>query len=187
MAESVYRPGKLQYVIEPFDIAGVTPITAADRKAALNEVADYLHETVLSKIGSAVSPVAGGKWKQTLSADYKAIKQKISGSAIPNMELYGDMLDALVTKAFTATDQVALVIEGAQAEKADGHNKLTGRKNFTPERQFIPGADDKFKADILAGIKRIVKSYDSEKPSASIGLSDFVNTFATTKAGGKNG
>lgn len=176
MAESTYNSGLLQYVIDPFEIAGVRPASSSDRKAALEEVADYLKESVLSMVGGGTSPVSGHRNFKQLNREY-AEKEK-GGDRTPNLELFGDMLDALDTRVFLKDEQVALYISGDEAEKADGHCHIVG-DGLLPVRRFIPDAKEKFKADILAGIKSIVRSYEPDSKEPGVKVSDFINTEAS--------
>jgi hypothetical protein len=74
------------------------------------------------------------------------------------MELKGDMLDALDVVPVNS-ETLSLQIEGKQAAKADGHNKLIEGNPNLPKRRFIPDKDQEFKADINQGIKKILTRY----------------------------
>jgi len=157
--KSTYKPNLLSYVFDPFEDVKIKDPALKDKAA--NEIADYLKEQVLSFVGDGKSPVAGyGKFK-ALSSDYKNEKKKIAGNTNPNLELHGDMLDALNVEVDGSL--VSLTIEGDQAEKADGHCKLTGRENAAlPMRRFIPGAKESFNKSIQSGIDAIVEKYASK-------------------------
>lgn len=140
-----------------------------DKKSALEEVGEYLRDSILDSLGDAETPVQGGSYKATLSDPYKKIKAKISGSKDANLELFGDMLDALDYNINPRKGTVTVgIFDDEQAEKAYGHNtgfkghpnpKMRGNKN---KRQFIPNSKQKFKEEIMNGIDRILKDYASE-------------------------
>lgn len=70
------------------------------------------------------------------------------------MELEGDMLDHL---EFRPTPEgIKIGVFGSDAPKADGHNKLSGKTNHTPQRRFIPDAGQKYKGEIENEIVKII-------------------------------
>jgi hypothetical protein len=137
------------------------------KKQALEEIGEYILDQILSHVGSAKSPVEGGKYKSSLDPDYAKIKKKISGSSKPNMELYGDMLDEM---AFKVNKRNKLEIgflkdsDQTQIDKADNHNKFSSasKKTKLPERNFIPRKSDTFKKSIMTEVDRIIEDYASE-------------------------
>lgn len=162
MADSVYKPGKLQFAFNPFEETGIK-VVKSQRKDALEAVSNYVLEQVLEFVSDGNSPVSGHGKFPGYEKSYKEFKSEISSAGTVNLELFGDMLSALDTKV--SGDSVLLTISGEQAEKADGHCKLTGRDNptLTKERRFIPAADEMFKQNIMSGIKKILGQYDEEK------------------------
>lgn len=149
---------KVAYEFDPFELIGVAaPANKSDRRKALEEIADYVRAEVLQYVGSATSPVKGHGWKSSLSPEYKKLKKEISGKAIANMELYGDMLDALEC-VVTSGGMLELRIKGSEAPKADGHNNHSGESSL-PERRFIPAEGETFKQPILNGMKQIAKAF----------------------------
>lgn len=136
----------------------------ARKREALEEIGEFLIQEILSSVGGAKSPIKGGAYKATLSKSYKAIKKKISGSTKANMELFGDMLDAL---DFRITPQKKIEVgflEGSdqtQIDKADNHNKFSSAAKRTklPAREFIPKKGQVFKKTITKEIKRIVREH----------------------------
>jgi hypothetical protein len=140
-----------------FDPIGDKKLSASDRRDALDAIADFVKEQVLEYVGDGKSPVSGGKWKRSLSAKYAAIKSEQSSAGFANMELTGEMLDAL--EVVVNDDVLSLQITGDQAAKADGHNNHSGDSSL-PERRFIPDEGQNFKQDILRGIAQIVESFD---------------------------
>jgi hypothetical protein len=142
----------------------------SDQKAeTLEEVGEFIVTSILDNVGSAKSPVHKGKYKKSLSPDYKKLKSAISGNSTANMELYGDMLDAL---EFKITDQegileVGYFEESGQVAKADNHNKFSAKSKKTklPYRQHIPRPNERFKDDIMSEVVRIIRdaSKDTEE------------------------
>ena len=149
------------------DLSSIKGSGKVARKAeAMDEIGEYLTQAILESVGGAKSPVKGGAYKRSLSKDYKKIKGKISGSKIANMELYGDMLDALEFKATGDTMEIGFLKGGdqLQIDKADNHNKFSAKAKKTklPERSFIPKAKQTFKKSITDEIRDIVSNYASE-------------------------
>lgn len=116
----------------------------------------------MSHLGDGKSPVSGERWKRTLSKEYKKRKSEVSSETIANMELFGDMLDALNVRIF-GNNRIAVEIKGDQAEKADGHNHLTGRKSKTIKRRFIPGENQTFKRDIQKTISEVTERFEKKE------------------------
>lgn len=158
---SKYAPKHLRYVFEP-----LKGLKIKNKRAALEDISEFIHDSILEHVSEGKSPVSREGWNRTLSPDYKKIKSKVSGSTTANMELFGDMLDALQVRVFDR-NKIAIEIRGEEAEKADGHNKLTGRTNkFLSKkkhrRRFIPGGGQTLKRAILSGIKDIAEQHDEE-------------------------
>ena len=152
---------KVVYEFDPFEETGLDkPISKKDRTKALKEIADYVKDEILQYVGEGNSPVAGVGSFKGLSPEYKKIKKEISGSVIPNMELYGDMLDALEARVVGNKIKVGW-FGGEQAAKADGHNNFSGDSTL-PTRQSIPKPDQSFKRDIVKGMKDIAKEFLDE-------------------------
>lgn len=126
---------------------------------AREQIAEYVRDKVLEYISEGKSPVAGGQWKKALSPDYKKRKGEISSVGFANLELNGDMLDAL--EVVEVKGKLALQITGNEAAKADGHNNFSGKSKLPP-RQFIPNKakGQNFKREILVGIREIAADYE---------------------------
>lgn len=146
----------------------IKKINESDRDEALEEIGEYLLQSILSNVGGGKSPVQGGKYKKSLSKEYKKVKAKISGSKIANMELYGDMLDELDYKIDPIGMKVEIgFLEGSdekQIAKADNHNKFSpeSKKTKLPTRQFIPKSNQRFKKNIMKQAFEIASKYASE-------------------------
>lgn len=120
------------------------------------EVGELLYDLILKDTSEQRSAVTGQKWKG-LSKEYKEYKKKIA-PGIANLELTGNMLDALKTK--NTTQGVEIGIFGAkQAIKAENHLKTTKRslKTALPQRQFLPLKNQKFRPGILKELKAIAE------------------------------
>lgn len=155
---SKYKPRLLRYVFNPLE--GIN-IKQQDKGEALEQIGDFVLDQVLEAVSEGRSPVKFQRWKKELTEDYASRKSEVSSEGIANMELFGDMLDAVKVRIFDR-NKLALEITGKQAEKADGHNKLTGRTNKTlqTKRRFIPGAKQTFKGDIMQGIRDIAFEFE---------------------------
>lgn len=137
------------------DMAGIPDEDQAD---ALQDVADYVKEQVLADLGRAKSPVTGDAFTP-LSEKYKAYKKQFSNQLIPNMELHGDLLDALTSEP-TDSDQVKVGwLDPDQAIKAFAHTTGDG----VPKRPLIPGEKEDFRGDIMEGIAAILDGYRANK------------------------
>lgn len=149
-------PKIFKFEFDPFDIAGITKKPRGETKdAILEEVSNFVLESVLSDVGEAKSPVTGRGWA-ALNKDYIKTKKGQGARPIANLELSGDMLDKLVVKP-KGSKLALFVSDPAQQGKVDGHNHLSGKTPKLPRRQFIPEEDGKFSKEIMKGIKGIVK------------------------------
>lgn len=151
-------PGKVIFEFDPFELTGVDkPKKRGDFSEALSEIADYVKTEILQYVGGGNSPVAGGSWKKSLSPAYKELKEKISGVKYANMELYGDMLDALEARVVGGKIQVGFW-DRSQVPKAHNHNV----GDTVPQRQMIPEDDQQFKSPIVKGMREIAESFSDE-------------------------
>lgn len=152
---------KVAFEFDPFKETGIKPpLSARDRKAALSEVADFVKTEVLDYVAQSKSPVQGGGFKRTLSKEYRKRKTSEGGSGVADLELSGDMLDALDV-AVKGGKRLSLQITGSQAPKADGHCNHSGDSQL-PERIFIPRPGEQLKPDIMRGVKRILQEFEDE-------------------------
>jgi hypothetical protein len=148
----------VKFEFDPFKLVGAEPLpTHKVTLKALEDIADYVKESVLSSVGESESPVAGyGRFKP-LSASYRKLKKAEGGTPVSNLELTGAMLSALDCYG-KGTSKLVLEIAGEQAEKAESHNHHFGDSK-NPMRRFIPSKRETFKKDILEGIEMIIDSY----------------------------
>ena len=128
-----------------------------NKKEVRDEVGQYLVEKVLSDVDKSKSSVSGKAFKP-LSSNYKNYKKTVSSSVRPNMELNGDMLDALKFKVNRSEIEFG-IFDKAQAQKSDNHNKFSAASKTTkvPQRQFIPKKGQIFRSEIENEIKEIIK------------------------------
>lgn len=124
------------------------------------EVGDLVIDEILRSLSEGKSPVSKESFKK-LSKEYA--KEFKGGNRTPNLELEGDMLDALKVKNTKDGIEVG-IFSKKQTPKADGHNNFSGDSKL-PRRRFIPGEDQKFKRDIESKIKAVVNEYrDQDRP-----------------------
>lgn len=124
------------------------------QKEIKQDVGEFLVEQVLLSVGESKSPVTGEAWPG-LSKKYMKEKVAQGGVGKANMELTGDMLNALDYKV--TPDGIELAIYGKkEAPKADGHLKFSGAENNTPQRRFIPGEGQSFKDGIESQVQEII-------------------------------
>lgn len=136
------------------------------------DVAGFLIEQSLVAVSSSKSPISGESWKKSLNPEYKEFKTKEGGTAIANLQLNGDMLDAYT---FESTDDgIKLGVFGSEAPKADGHNNFSGASEL-PQRRFLPGEDQNYKREIVKGAEEIIRDIIAEQ-SVSKDIFDDVST-----------
>lgn len=111
-----------------------------------------LYDLVLKDTASQRSAVSGMPWKG-LSKAYRKEKSKIA-PGIANLELHGDMLDALKTKPYRDGIEIG-IYDSNEALKADNHNKFSAKSRGTnlPKRQFIPNKGEEYRKGILDQLK----------------------------------
>lgn len=150
----------VKYLFNPFAITGTKKPKGVSTREILDEVSDFVVESVLDDVGATTSPVAGhGKFKP-LSKKYKKLK-KSQAAPIPNLELEGNLLDSL--KAPIKGSKIELKVSSRENDKADGHCNFSGKSRL-PVRRFIPKgtAGETFRPKIIQGIKRIIKLFEEE-------------------------
>lgn len=129
------------------------------KEELLNEIGEYIKITMLDMIGSGKSPVAGEKSKwDKLSPTYA----KEKGTKMANMDLEGNMLDALDYDVVKGQLYVGW-FDSDQAIKAYGHT--TGMEGHpwldgkAPVRKLIPKDEEKFRVEINKGIQEIIEDF----------------------------
>lgn len=135
------------------DLFGDKNVKGDARDVAQSEAGDFIVEQVLLSLHKAQSPVIGESFPK-LSSQYAAKKKEEGGEGKPNLELSGEMLDALEWRPTKTGIEVGFF--GDQAPKADGHLKFSGLENNTPKRRFLPGEGQNFKHEIRSELDKIV-------------------------------
>lgn len=132
----------------------LSDVPKSDRPQVLSDIADYLLEAALDDIGEGRSPVYGSKWP-ALSKVYKKHKLEEGSKPIANLELSGDLLDALEAKVTGKSAITYGITDSSQTAKADGHNNLSGDSKL-PLRRFVPGPGETFRSGIMNQIQQII-------------------------------
>ncbi len=136
------------------DLFTDTALMSEDAKASVTDrVGLLLVEQILEAVASEESPISGEGWPG-LSTEYKRFKKAEGLNPVANMELTGDMLNSLTYRPTAKGVEVGFF--GDQADKADGHNKLSGRENNTPKRRFLPAEGQDFKDSIITEVEAII-------------------------------
>lgn len=152
---------KVAFEFNPFRDSGVK-VPKDKKKEALDDVKNYVKEQILKHVSQAKTPVMNGNWKQDLSKAYKKIKGEQSSVSKANLELSGEMLDALEVNEVNS-EKLVIQIAGEQAGKADGNNRGTyGKSKPNPAiaRNFIPQEGQELNRTIQSGIKKILQEYE---------------------------
>lgn len=153
----------IKFDFDPEKLTGIK-IPKKDRREALEEVADFVKEQILAKTADGESSVQGGKWKRKITKDYwKNVKSDESSANFANMELTGDMMDALDT--LVVSGKVRIQIAGQEADKAEGN--LLGSYGRSPDpskaREFMPHKrGQQLSSDIVSGIAKILERYEED-------------------------
>jgi len=148
---------KVAFEFNPFQTTGIK-VPENNRAKARKAVQDFVLSAVLASINASQSPVGGGNWKKALTKEYA----KIKGSNISDLELKGDLLDALNVIKKKGGESLSLQVAGPQAGKADGNNrgtygKLRTRPSFS--REFIPRGKKTLRRDIWDEVRTILKGF----------------------------
>ena len=150
---------KAEYKFNPFEIAGVRPPKDSSvRDSILENVAEFVRDSILDHAGDAKSPVKNGPWKKSLTPAYKDIKAEESSSKKANLELSGELLDA-VDFRIDGNNIIEGVFDG-NVGKAEGNNIGSyGRRsgNKSKARRFIPLRGETWNQTITRGIKDLVQ------------------------------
>lgn len=152
----------VKFDFDPMKLTGVK-VPKADREDALDEVATFVKEQILSKTAAGETSVKRGRWKRELSPEYKKIKKEESSSGFANLELSGDMLDALDTAVVGRRVRIEITDE-SQEGKAEGNllGSYGGEPNRANAREFMPQGNQELAPDIMAGVKQILKRYEDK-------------------------
>lgn len=151
-----FTGSKIFFEFDPFELVGMTKPKRGARDAR-QEIADLVLTEVLDYVGEARSPIQSGRWKSSLSKEYKKRKADWSSSLVANMELTGDMLDSLEVWEYNGKLRLG-IRDSREAKKADGHNNHSGRSSL-PAREFIPKEGQTFKRRITDAMRQIIREY----------------------------
>ena len=149
---------RVAFEFNPFTRTGIR-VPSDKREEALEEVSEFVRESVLDFVGNGRSPVAKGAWRRGLTKEYKKVKSGVSSALFANLELSGDLLDSVDSRV--DGNKVITGVENGQAGKADGNNRGTYGGKGSPKfaREFIPKRGQTFKRSIMAGVRDILKSF----------------------------
>lgn len=115
-----------------------------------------------------MSPV--GKRGQFKKLNKEYAREQKGGNETPNLELDGDMLDALVSQNRRGSEIEFGIFKSKQVGKADGHNNFSGDSKL-PTRRFIPDEDENLKRDIEQKIKATIAEFqETQTQRQDIGL-----------------
>jgi len=173
------------------NLSGIAP---KDRARVKNEVGEFIIEEILLRVADGKSPLKGTPRWSKLSSKYA--KDEKGGNTTPNLELDGDLLDALEFKRGKGNKIEIGIFDKDETGKADGHNNHTGKSKL-PKRRFIPDDTEQFYKKITDGVKEII-SENKAKPvkpkitdrvstedESSINLSDILSDATLTRLFGE--
>lgn len=156
--------GEPSVLIDVFKETGIT-VPKDKRKEALEAAADFIKEQILLRSGEGKTSVQGGNWKRSLTPEYKKVKAAESGVTFANLELHGDLLDALDARPESGKVRVE-IDDQSQWGKAEGNLLGTyGRPSEHPDqaREFMPHKrGQKLHRDIMEGVAEILRDYAEE-------------------------
>lgn len=145
-----------KYEFNPLADREVPRSKASEAREAVKE---FVLEKVKEYVDKGVSPVDGEKWAG-LSPKYKKLKRGAIGSSKADLQLTGEMLEALDIRV-KGNKLTILVNDNSQAGKSDGHNNHSGKSEL-PLRRFIPEEGEGFVSEIEDGIDEIISEFEEE-------------------------
>jgi hypothetical protein len=126
------------------------------RDEILEDVSNYVLESVLEKIGDSESPVTGKSFKRLSKRYAEKVDRKIA-----TMDETGELLDSIEVRRIG--NKLRLTVSDDKQPIADGHNDFSGASQL-PRRPFIP--DEKrgedFTKEIRKGIQDIIDEHLDE-------------------------
>ena len=136
---------------EEFDKADVKP---SKRKELSEIIGLTILDEIVSYLDKGISPVSGGKYKRTLSKEYKKQKTSAGKKSFADMQLTDSMLDNLKIDA-TKKDVSIKITDKTEKLKAYNHNK----GDTLPVRQWLPDdqEDQTLKRTITKKIKDLIQ------------------------------
>lgn len=154
---------------------GLDEIPRDKRSDAKREIGELIVNEILIYLQDGESPVDGYGNFPKLNKEYA--KNQKGGDRTPNLELMGDMLDALSYKSLRGAEIEIGIFKGKEVPKADGHNNFSGDSKL-PMRRFIPEENESFKSDIEQKIKTIINDYKEESEGGSLFSDEITSEFA---------
>jgi len=140
------------------------------RKEAKRDALDFLENEIQRHVSRGKSPVHGEGSFKTLNPKYS--KDEKQGNSIANLQLEGDLMEALELNDKTgATIEVGYSSKNPEIEKADGHNQFSAdakkptwgtgknKRKALPKRRYIPESSQSFKKSIMNGIDKILNEH----------------------------
>lgn len=120
--------------------------------AIKKEIGNLIVEEIMNDLENKISPVDGSKF-EPLSEKYAKFKKIEVGNKDPNLELYGDLKAAILSRS--TRDGVEIYIKGKETPKAFNHNV----GDTVPKRQFIPDEDagETFRSAIMDKISGLIE------------------------------
>ena len=140
-------------------------IEPSQRTIAKNEIGELIIREILNYVQDGNSPVQGKGSFKKLSDKYAKLEK--GGDKNPNLELNGDMLDALTYETRSGSAIEFGIFDKTQAPKADGHNNFSGDSKL-PLRRFIPDEGENLKRDIESKIETVIQDYVSQRPQVDL-------------------
>lgn len=155
----------IKHDFDPIEETGID-VPKKHLREALEAVAEFVKEQILSNTAEGKTSVKNGKWRYELTPQYAKRKGQESSADFANLELSGDMLDALETKV--VGERVRIQISGSEEGKAEGNLKGTyGQsspiKGGKYAREFMPyKRGQELSPDIMDGVETILERYSDD-------------------------
>jgi len=146
-----------------------------NKRQVKDEIGEFIIEEILLRVNDGKSPLKGTPRWNSLNSEYA--KDEKGGNKTPNLELDGDLLDALTWKRGKGGELEIGIFKKSETGKADGHNNHTGKSKL-PLRRFIPDENDHFYKKITDGIKEIIS--ENKKPLEEVKVKDRESTEEVT-------
>lgn len=136
------------------DLFSDVKLSQSSKSELRSKVGDFLVEQILDYTGNKTSPIKGQGSYKGLSRQYRKYKKSLARGDEPNLELFGDMKDAIAWRETSKGVEVG--VYGSEAPKADGHNNFSGESRI-PTRQFLPEEGQDFKRRVTTEIEKMLK------------------------------
>jgi hypothetical protein len=138
----------------------LSKVPRGQRGEVKKEIGDFLLKRVKEDLEVTRSPVTGRLFKTLKKGPYKDFKRANKGTAAADLDLYGDMQNAMEARPTRGGVNFG-IWDNEQAKKADNHNKFSGKSLRTkvPKRSFIPNKknDEQFRPAIRDSVNKIIK------------------------------